>query len=182
MYITGGSSCYLNIIGMLSLCKVAAATRCKHCHSPIVFDPKFLAWAVTQHTTSGIANFLGVDHSTLWNALLEYGLATPGQNPFPNHDGNDPATFTSDVNSNLVDLNEGDDILEPNIPIPIVLPSTLMVEEIPSTSVISTISNRDLDDLILHLCSHFHRAGIAMLDGMLHWLGHRVQQERIHSL
>jgi hypothetical protein len=142
----------------------------------IVFDPEFLAWAVTQRMTSGIANFLDVDRSTLRKALLEYGLATPGQNPFPNHEESFAAS-TSDANSNWVDLNEGDDILEPDIPIPSVLPSTLMVEETPSTSAISTMSDGDLDDLILRLRSHFRRAGIAMIDGMLRRLGHRVQRE-----
>ena len=134
----------------------------------IVFDPQFLAWAITQRTTSGIANFLGVDRSTLQNALLEYGLATPGQNPFSNHDEENFATSTSDANSNLIDLNKGNDILKPDIPIPTILPSSLMVEEVPSTSAISTITNGDLDHLILHLHSHFRRAGISMIDGMLH--------------
>ncbi|KAJ3512101.1 hypothetical protein NLJ89_g3717 [Agrocybe chaxingu] len=45
----------------------------------------------------------------------------------------------------------------------------------------SPISDEDLDDLIIRLRFHFRRAGIAMLDGMLLRLGHRVQRERIRE-
>jgi hypothetical protein len=38
-----------------------------------------------------------------------------------------------------------------------------------------------LDELILQLCSHFHRAGISMLDGMLRRLGQRLPCERIRA-
>ena len=51
------------------------------------------------------------------------------------------------------------------------------------TEPLSTISNVVLDDLISQLCSHFQRAGLTMLDGMLCRLGHRLPQECIrHSL
>ncbi|KAJ7727773.1 hypothetical protein B0H16DRAFT_1331371, partial [Mycena metata] len=39
----------------------------------------------------------------------------------------------------------------------------------------------ELDSLLLQLRTHFRRAGISMLDGMLRRLGHRVQQDRIRE-
>ncbi|KAJ3513257.1 hypothetical protein NLJ89_g3052 [Agrocybe chaxingu] len=91
----------------------------------------------------------------------------------------------------------GDDILEPAYPIPQDLPpdiqeisqEILANEQISEQGVLrnpvsrhhSTISDRDLDDLIIRLRFHFQRAGISMLDGMLRRLGHRVQRERIRQ-
>ncbi|KAJ3804020.1 hypothetical protein F5876DRAFT_14301, partial [Lentinula aff. lateritia] len=48
-----------------------------------VIDPNFLRFAYQHRSTSGISNFLDVSHSTLRRRLLEYGIASPGANPFP---------------------------------------------------------------------------------------------------
>ncbi|KAJ7913422.1 hypothetical protein B0H13DRAFT_1508395, partial [Mycena leptocephala] len=45
----------------------------------------------------------------------------------------------------------------------------------------STILDWELDSLLLCLRTHFRRAGISMLDGMLRRLGHRVPQIRIRD-
>jgi hypothetical protein len=49
------------------------------------------------------------------------------------------------------------------------------------TGPLSTISDVVLDDLISQLRSHFRRAGLSMLDGMLRRLGHRLPRERIRE-
>ena len=47
-----------------------------------VIDRAWLAWAHMQRTTSGIAHFLGISRKTVRQALLDYGLAQAGNNPF----------------------------------------------------------------------------------------------------
>lgn len=49
------------------------------------------------------------------------------------------------------------------------------------TGLVSTLSDEILDATILELRSHYRRAGITMLDGMLRYLGHRVPRERIRQ-
>jgi hypothetical protein len=78
-----------------------------------------------------------------------------------------------------------DDILEPDLPIPPTLPRDIL-DATPnpptsSTATISSMTDEELDDLVCRLKTHFRRAGIAMLDGMLRRLGHRVQRERIRA-
>ena len=43
------------------------------------------------------------------------------------------------------------------------------------------ISDAELDAVITELRSHFQRAGITMLDGMLRYLGQQVPRERIRQ-
>ena len=89
------------------------------------------------------------------------------------------------------------DFLDPNEPLPLDLPANVLntgsfssnalsctISTLASfTGPLSTISDVALDDLISQLCSHFRRAGLTMLDGMLRRLGHRLPRERIrHSL
>ncbi|TFK62191.1 hypothetical protein BDN72DRAFT_747171, partial [Pluteus cervinus] len=49
----------------------------------IEFDRDFLEWAIRHRSVSGIAEFLEVSSRTVRRALLDLGLAEPGQNPFP---------------------------------------------------------------------------------------------------
>jgi hypothetical protein len=56
----------------------------------IVIDPEFLTFAHQHRSTAGIARFLGVGVTTVRNALIEYGIAPSGQNPFPSHDNLPP--------------------------------------------------------------------------------------------
>ena len=48
----------------------------------VVIDEAFLRWAYTYRSTSGIAAFLGVSRPVVRNALLQYGIAEPGEDPF----------------------------------------------------------------------------------------------------
>jgi len=147
----------------------------------LVFDPTFLQWAMTQRPTSGIASFLTVGRTTLRQAILDHGLAEPGSNPFL------PEGSGSIEPSESVLVSDGDDILEPELPLPLDLPVELM-DFLPvpghptsSTATISTMTDEQLDNLLLRLKMHFRRAGITMLDGMLRRLGHRVPRERIRA-
>ena len=152
----------------------------------LVFDPGFLEWAMTQRTTSGIASFLSVGRTTLRQAMLDYGLAEPGDNPFS------PEGSTSlDQSETVVLVSDNDDILEPELPLPLTLPQevvdasattvTVAPYSVSSTATLSTMTDDQLDNLLLQLKTHFRRAGITMLDGMLRQLGHRVPRDRIQA-
>ncbi|KAJ3847203.1 hypothetical protein EV368DRAFT_12530, partial [Lentinula lateritia] len=107
-----------------------------------VINPDFLHFAYHQRTTTGLSHFLDVPHSTLRRRLLEYGITSPGVNPFP---GSTTASIPSSS----------------------------------SPGYISHITDEQLDSLLGHLRSHYHRAGIRMLDGMLHRLNIVVPYEHI---
>jgi len=146
----------------------------------IYIDPDFLWWAYGYHSISGIACFLHVDQLVVWNALLEYGIAEPQENPFV---VDLPAADSGDASS------ERDDILDPDIPLPHTLPSNIPSADptpkptssssMPAsfTGPLSVISDTQLNDIILCLCSHYHCTGLSMMDGMLCQLGYCVPQE-----
>ena len=105
------------------------------------------------------------------NVLLEYSIAKHQEAP-------SNLTSTSPDSDN----NSGDflDPKGPNLP--------TEVQDIGAPSKQSTISfmgplsgmtDGDLDDLILHLYSHYQHAEINMLNGMLWHLGHRLPHEHI---
>ncbi|KAJ7631611.1 hypothetical protein DFH06DRAFT_1004926 [Mycena polygramma] len=133
----------------------------------IEIDPDFLRWAYSQRTTAGIHRFLGVSRSTVRSALLRHGI-----NVLPNPEP---------VN----DTDTEDDLLDPDLPIPTQLPSAvedLAPPQVASyTGPLSNLSDDELDLLLLRLRSHFRRAGLGMLDGMLRRLGHRVPRERVRQ-
>ena len=144
----------------------------------ISIDPVFLEWAYNQRTTSGIARFLNISRDTVRNALLDYGIAKPQEAPFTST----PTETDSD------DIS--DDFLDPNIVIPSDLPAYIRADiqsnvvERSTTSFtgpLSVITDEELDGAILRLRSHYRRAGITMLDGMLRRLGHRLPRERIRT-
>jgi hypothetical protein len=148
----------------------------------LVFDPGFLQWAMTQRTTSRIASFLSVGRTTLRQAMLDYGLAEPGDNPFF------PEGFISLDPSETVLVSDDDDILEPELPLPLTLPQEVVnanpvaqYSMSSTTATLSTMTDDQLDNLLLQLKTHFRRAGITMLDGMLRQLGHRVPRDRIQA-
>ncbi|KAJ7698848.1 hypothetical protein B0H16DRAFT_1349353 [Mycena metata] len=157
-----------------------------------IIDPDFLQWAYSQRSTAGIHRFLGLSRSTVRSALLRHGIATPQSNPFSfnaggSDDEEDEDEFSEDEDPPADGKN--DDLLDPNIPIPPYLPAEVedLAANPPSvasyTGPLSDMSDDDLDLLLLRLRSHFRRAGLAMLDGMLRRLGHRVPRERVrHSL
>ncbi|KAJ7649550.1 hypothetical protein DFH06DRAFT_996413 [Mycena polygramma] len=147
-------------------------------------DPDFLRWAYSQRTTAGIHRFLGVSRSTVRSALIRHGIASPQSNPFTADDPLPPAPENILPNPELVNDTE-DDLLDPDLPIPAQLPSAvedLAPPQVASyTGPLSNLSDDELDLLLLRLRSHFRRAGLGMLDGMLRRLGHRVPRERVRQ-
>lgn len=143
----------------------------------IEIDPGFLRWAYGHRSTASIARYLGVSRTVVRNALLAEGIAQCQANPFP------PAPPQEAVAG---DGAEPDDILEPDIPLPAgALPpdiENLTADGLVSfTGPVSGISDDELDMLLLRLRTHFKRAGLSMLDGMLRRLGHRVPTERVRQ-
>ncbi|KAF8183207.1 hypothetical protein K438DRAFT_1907979 [Mycena galopus ATCC 62051] len=128
-------------------------------------------------STASISRFLGVGQTTVRNALIAHGIVEPQQNPFQQADDSLDTAGPSD----------GDDILDPDLPIPPTGSFPPEVAELaassqPTTSFtgpLSDISDDDLDMLLLRLRTHYRRAGLSMLNGMLRRLGHRVPIERI---
>ena len=140
----------------------------------ISIDPVFLQWAYAHQSTSGIARFLNVNRDTVCNALLDYGIAEPQDAPlFGSPAGTSPS-------------GSSDDLLDPEIPQPGSLPSNILnyAAEQPTLSFtrpLSGMTDGELDNILVHLRSHYRRAGISMLDGMLRRLGHHLPQECIHA-
>ena len=159
----------------------------------IVIDPEFLQWAYGHRSVSGISRFLNVNRDTVRNALLDYGIAEPHQNPFQTHTEVDGTPGGSNT------IAPEDELLDPRLPIPAELPPDVAAAAVPPTHTppnsttssgpsvtsytgpLSILTDDELDDLILRLRSHFRRAGLSMLDGMLRRLGHRVPRERISA-
>jgi hypothetical protein len=163
----------------------------------IHIDPDFLRWAYAHRTTTGISRFLNINRDTVRNALLEYGIATPQRNPFPD------STIQIENQEGLDSITYEDELLDPDLPPPANLPADVQAftsaapaeppngsfpnsnEPGPSTvsytGPLSTLSDDELDIVILRLRSHYRRAGISMLDGMLRRLGHRLPRERIRA-
>ncbi|KAF8208063.1 hypothetical protein K438DRAFT_1574451 [Mycena galopus ATCC 62051] len=137
----------------------------------IHIDPDFLQWAYSQRSTASIHRFLDVSRNTVRTALLEHGIAAPQSNPFPHE------TLSESSSAGSNSDGDDDDLLEPDIPGHVRLPPDI----VSYTGPLSNMSDADLDLLILRLRSHFRRAGLGMLDGMLRRLGHRVQRERIRQ-
>ena len=154
---------------------VQSGNRGRPCFS---INPVFLKWAYNQRTTSGIARFLNISRDTVCNVLLDYRIAKAQEAPFTST----PTETDSD--------NISDNFLDPNIVIPSNWPAYIRVDiqsniiEQSTTSFmgpLSVITDEELDGAILRLRSHYQRAGITMLNGMLWRLGHRLPRECIHT-
>ncbi|KIK60169.1 hypothetical protein GYMLUDRAFT_244605 [Collybiopsis luxurians FD-317 M1] len=101
-------------------------------------------WARTHHTTSALSHFLDVPRRTIRQRLLELGLATPGENPFP--------SSTRPVS------DEDDHILDGLQQEPSQLPEAVQVEaaSIPSSSSgQSGMTDTQLDSLLTQLRAHY---------------------------
>ncbi|KAL0564431.1 hypothetical protein V5O48_017617 [Marasmius crinis-equi] len=125
----------------------------------IHINPIFLAWAYTERTTTGIAHFLGVSRSTVHAQLLAHGIVQPGHNPFPEED--------SEEEDHTPSASQNEDFLA----LPVTDPEP---HSNPGSSHLSSISDADLDHLLLGLRVHYPRAGAKTLQGMLRSLDHRV--------
>ncbi|KAJ7877930.1 hypothetical protein B0H14DRAFT_3083044 [Mycena olivaceomarginata] len=134
-------------------------------------------------STASISRFLRVGRTTVRNALLEHGIAQPQESPFQQVDPPSPPASTEDTDPN------DDDILDPDLPIPSAGEFPPEVQNMvpssqPTTSFtgpVSEISDDELDMLLLRLRTHYRRAGLSMLNGMLRRLGHRVPTERVRQ-
>ncbi|KAF8233990.1 hypothetical protein L208DRAFT_1016614, partial [Tricholoma matsutake] len=119
----------------------------------IHIDPDFLRWAYSLRSTSSIGRFLHVSRQRVRSALLEHGIALPQADPF------------------IHNREEPDDI-----------PAPARQHTVSFTAPLSTLSDAELDELILRLRRHYCRAGVTMLHGMLLHLGHRIPREWIRLI
>ncbi|KAJ3919188.1 hypothetical protein F5877DRAFT_12459, partial [Lentinula edodes] len=58
-------------------------------------NPDFLSFAYRHRSTSALSHFLDIPRSTLRRRLLEYGIASPGTNPFPTNGDSIPSSSSS---------------------------------------------------------------------------------------
>ncbi|KAJ7109546.1 hypothetical protein C8R43DRAFT_904859 [Mycena crocata] len=146
--------------------------------SPSHSDPEFLRWAYGQRSTASIGHYLGVSQSVVRNALLEHGIVEQQTNPFPQNTVVDAPDVAAKVEDGI------DDILDPDLPVPHQFPPD--VKNLAQTTTLFTgpvfgISDDNLDTLLICLRTHYRRAGLSMLNGMLRRLGHCVPTERVHQ-
>ncbi|KAJ7024980.1 hypothetical protein C8F04DRAFT_1191896 [Mycena alexandri] len=143
----------------------------------VVINPNFLQFAHEHRSTGGIGRFLNVSRGVVRSALLRQGLVEPQAAPFA-----DPPSKSTEVPEAPLGLE--DDILDPDYAVPQVMPADIADAAPPlppSTGDLSTIVDWELDSVLLRFRTHFRRAGISMLDGMLRQLGHRVQRDHIRE-
>ena len=157
----------------------------------IHIDPDFLRWAYSLRSTSSISRFLHVSRQRVRSALLEHGIAVPQADPFiRSRPGDDSESGgADDITSSSAAQTATDSLLNPDLPLPPTFPPDISVPAGPSqhtvtvsfTAPLSTLSDAELDELILCLRRHYCRAGVTMLHGMLLRLGHRIPRERIRQ-
>lgn len=96
--------------------------------------------------------------------------------PHPSHSDNETGSNDSDL---LDPLAPGSIINNDHGTPDLLEDQTLYITSY--TAPQSDINDSELDDMVLRLRRHFRRAGISMLDGMLHRLGYRIPRERIRQ-
>ena len=148
----------------------------------IHIDPDFLQWAYSLQPTFSIGRFLHVSRQTVHSALLEHGIAAPQANPFISSTSREDQVATDSI---------ADSLLNPDLPIPPTLPSDILEpasargqatgHAVSFTRPLSTLSDSELDKLILRLRRHYCRAGVTMLNGMILHLGHHIPRECIRQ-
>ncbi|ESK82658.1 hypothetical protein Moror_11195 [Moniliophthora roreri MCA 2997] len=128
-----------------------------------LINPNFLRWAYTQRSISGISHFLGVGRTTVQQALLDLGIATPGTDPFSSESDSEAETSLTDA------CEAQDDLLDPSLMTGAGIPEEVVDEFESSTfpGYLSAITDAELDCLVLRLQAFYARASIRMLDGML---------------
>lgn len=172
----------------------------------IEIDGDFLHWAHNRRSISGLARFLGVGRTTVRNTLLRLGLlpshaSAMNQSVTPNPPQHTADLEAPDDNINALPLDNplpppdhiapepqehaADDLLEPDIPFPAHLNPSIITQFGRHRRSLRTsqISDEELDQIVSRLRTHYRRAGLTMLDGMLRRLGYSIPRERIcHSL
>ena len=155
----------------------------------IRIDPDFLRWAYSLRSTSSISRFLHVSRQRVRSALLEHGITVPQADPFMHASGREESDGTlhnDDITADsAAQAAAADSLLNPDLPLPPAFPTDIpMLAEqqmVSFTAPLSTLSDAELDELILCLQRHYCRAGVTMLHGMLLRLGHRIPRERIRQ-
>ncbi|KAG6806455.1 hypothetical protein H0H92_011282, partial [Tricholoma furcatifolium] len=152
----------------------------------ILIDPDWLRWAYTMRSTASIAHFLGLGRSVVRRQLLDLGIAEGQQQPFVLSAAYRDSSISegSNLESRNDDEDPSDDLLNPSLDEIFPGESQHGYEEPVITSYtapLSTLSDEDLDELLIRLRGHFRRAGITILDGMVRRLGHRVPRQRIRE-
>ena len=171
----------------------------------VVIEAEFLQVAHGLRNVSSIARYLGCSRTVVQAALLNAGLKQPGQNPFPGRIRGrhlDVRPAPAPLSIHFPSTNSG-----PNIPPPMMATSSTTTPQFtppainvappgfpvsppapplrspfrdaPYAGRYSTWTDRELDEAIARLRVHFPQAGIAMLEGLLLRLGHRVSRCRI---
>lgn len=138
----------------------------------VYIDPDFLAWAYTQRSISSIARFLGVHRHTVKRCLVEYGIVASSEALPPDHENPILPSVSGEG-----EARDPDELLDPSLPVPAELPSD--VPNHIATHTATTLSDEDLDNLLLIFRSHHPRAGLSMIDGMLRTLGYHIPRTRI---
>ncbi|KAK7439172.1 hypothetical protein VKT23_017662 [Stygiomarasmius scandens] len=159
-----------------------------------MINPFFLAWAYSRRSTASIARFLGVSHSFVRRQLLAYEIASPGSPP--QFTQTSQAVDSESVIDESADIgytlqpDERDELLDPELQIPETLPEDVQQQAASlagqssgrsQRSYLSSISDQQLDSLVIRLQVYFPRAGVTTLDGMLRRLGHVLPRERIRQ-
>lgn len=149
----------------------------------IQIDSDFLRWAYAHRSVAGISWFLHVGRNAVRNALIEYGIAEPQDNPFPIWETSENERIDSEGSHPV----QQDDFLDPSLS-PTDLPDNVFYtnpNNVPPTmsftGPLSTLTNDELDILIQRLREHYGRAGVTMIDGMLRSLGYRLPRECIRE-
>ncbi|KAJ7213129.1 hypothetical protein GGX14DRAFT_534298 [Mycena pura] len=142
-------------------------------------------------STASIHRFLRVSRTTAQNALIAEGIRQPQSNPFPSSGNSSFDNFitTREPPDTIATDSSSDDILDPNLPIPSAaeFPQEIQIlaaqtrPMIRSTGPISNITDDELDMLIIRLRTHYRRAGLSMLNGMLRRLGYHIPMDRIRQ-
>jgi hypothetical protein len=146
----------------------------------IEIDHEFLRLAFPLRGVTGLARYLQCSVSVVRRALLDAGIVDPGDNPFPIPNGASNPTIEEGLPgalplqpSNLTTLPEAhqptmSNITEENRP-----------TQASSFQATSSWVDDELDENVRLLRIHYPRAGIAMLEGMIRNLGHRIPRARI---
>lgn len=149
-----------------------------------VINRDFIAWAYRFRSTSGIAHFLGVSRTIVRQALLDYGIALPGTNPFHSEEN-------SEAQPNIPEFIQGSSRDHETIqnssqvdPIPDLVQNPIpdqdtVFESSSLPGYLSNITDPDLDNVLSGFRNEFPRAGIRILSGMLRNVDLIISQERV---
>lgn len=136
-----------------------------------VINRDFLQWAYRLRSTTGIAHFLRVGRTLVRQSLLDYNIALPGVNPFPDDTASEVLDDSDDTGLDPPEFVQGSSRDgQHNIPVPV-----------STASYLSNTTNDQLDQILRNFRFEYPRAGLRVLDGMLRNQGYIVQQRRVRE-